>query len=81
MASITIRNLPDKTKEALRIHAAQSGVSLESYVRQILGKASSANGLESVSILDMAERCFGTKHGVDIELPKRSSKRQSVEFN
>ncbi|MCP4252322.1 MAG: hypothetical protein GY775_02740 [Candidatus Scalindua sp.] len=81
MASITIRNLPDKTKETLRIRAAQSGVSLESYVRQILRKASGANGLKPVSILDMAERCFGTRHGVDIELPKRSSKRQSVEFN
>ncbi len=81
MASITIRNLPDKTKETLRIHAAQSGVSLESYVRQILRKASGANGLKPVSILDMAERYFGPKHGVNIELPKRSSKRQSIEFN
>ncbi len=81
MASITIRGLPDKTKEALRIHAAECGVSLESYVRQILKKASSANGLEPVSILDMAKKYFGTKHGVDIELPERSSKRQLIEFN
>ncbi len=81
MASITVRNLPDKTKEALRIHAAQCGVSLESYVRQILKKASSANSLKPVSILDMAEKFFGAKHGVDIELPERSSERQPVEFN
>ncbi len=81
MASITIRNLPDKTKETLRMHAAQSGISLEAYVSQILRKASGANGLKSVSILDMAERCFGTKHGVDIELQKQSSKRQYIEFN
>ncbi|MDR4505156.1 MAG: hypothetical protein MRK01_10250 [Candidatus Scalindua sp.] len=81
MASITIRNLSDKTKEALRIHAAQSGVSLESYVRQILRKASCANGLKPVNILDMAEKYFGSKHGVDIELPERSSKRQHIEFN
>ena len=81
MASITIRNLPDKTKEALRIHAAQCGVSLEAYVRQILKKASCANGLKSVSILDMAEKYFGFKHGIDVELPERSSKRQPIEFN
>ena len=81
MASITIRNLSDKTKEALRIHAAQSGVSLESYVRQILRKASGANGLKPVSILDMAEKYFGSKNGVDIELPERSSERQFIEFN
>lgn len=81
MASITIRNLPDKTKEALRIHAAQCGVSLEAYVRQILKKASRANGLKPVSILDIAEKCFGSRHGIDIELPERSSKRQPIEFN
>ncbi len=81
MASITIRNLPDKTKEALRILAAQSGVSLESYVRQILRKASGADGLKPISILDMAEKYFGSKHGVDIKLPDRSSERQHIEFN
>ncbi|WP_304053132.1 hypothetical protein [Nitrosomonas communis] len=32
MANITIRDLPDKTKEILRIHAVQAGVSLEAYV-------------------------------------------------
>jgi plasmid stability protein len=81
MASITIRDLPDKTKEVLRVRAAQCGVSLESYVRQMLNKASSANGLKPISILDMAEKYFGSKHGVDIELPKRSSGRQPTEFN
>ncbi len=81
MASITIRDLPDKTKEALRVHAAQCGVSLEAYVRQVLKKASTANGLKAVSILDMADKYFGSKHGIDIELPKRSSKRQMVEYN
>ncbi len=81
MASITIRNLPDKTKETLRIHATQCGVSLESYVRHILKRASSADGLEPVCILDMAEKNFGIRHGIDIELPERSSKRQPVELN
>ncbi len=81
MASITIRNLPDKTKEELRIHAAQCGVSLESYVRQILKKASSANGLKPVNILDMAEKYFGSKYGVDIKLPKRSSERKPIKFD
>ena len=81
MASITIRDLPDKTKEALRIHAAQSGLSLESYVRQVLREASQTDRLKSVSILDLAEKHFGPKHGVDIELPERNSQRKPVDFD
>ncbi|MDP8245939.1 MAG: hypothetical protein P9L94_17790 [Candidatus Hinthialibacter antarcticus] len=81
MASITIRDLPDQTKEALRVHAAQSGLSLESYVRQVLREASQANRLKPVSILDLAEKHFGAKRGVNVELPKRKSQRKPVDFD
>ena len=40
MAVLTVRNLPDQTKEALRVKVAKSGVSLEKYVRRVLQKAS-----------------------------------------
>ncbi|WP_375636381.1 bifunctional phosphopantothenoylcysteine decarboxylase/phosphopantothenate--cysteine ligase CoaBC [Bartonella sp. AP152HLJHH] len=36
MASITIRNLSPETKEALRIRAAQNGISMEEEVRRLL---------------------------------------------
>ncbi|UNF37118.1 bifunctional phosphopantothenoylcysteine decarboxylase/phosphopantothenate--cysteine ligase CoaBC [Bartonella krasnovii] len=36
MASITIRNLSPKTKEALRIRAAQNGISMEEEARRLL---------------------------------------------
>jgi len=81
MANITIRDLPDKTKEMLRIHAAQAGVSLEAYVRHILQKASISNTFEPVNILDTAEKYFGPEKGIELELPDRSSKRQHVDFN
>ena len=81
MANITIRDLPDKTKEALRVHAAQSGVSLEGYARHILQMAAGSNSFKSVDILDVAKKYFGAKHGLNIEHPKRHSKRQHVDFN
>ena len=81
MASITIRDLPDKTKELLRMHAAQAGVSLEAYVRHILQKASLANEFKSADITQIAEKYFGAKHGVEIDLPVRGTKRQTIDFD
>ncbi|MEM7464735.1 MAG: bifunctional phosphopantothenoylcysteine decarboxylase/phosphopantothenate--cysteine ligase CoaBC [Pseudomonadota bacterium] len=49
MASITIRNLDDETKQALRERAAQNGRSMEQEVRCLLDDAVSANQ-DSVSI-------------------------------
>lgn len=80
MANITIRDLPDKTKETLRVHAAQAGISLEAYTRHILQKASRSGKFKPVSILEVADRYFGPKHGIEIELPKRGSKRRPVDF-
>jgi plasmid stability protein len=39
MASLTIRNLDEETKRALRIRAAQHGVSMEEEARRILKAA------------------------------------------
>ena len=77
MASVTIRNLPDRSKEYLRVQAAKSGISLEAYVRQILEEASGIETDKNVNIFELAQRYFGSKGGVDLELPKRSSHRGS----
>jgi len=81
MANITIRDLPDQTKEILRVQAAQSGISLEAYARYILQTVSASQNLVQPSILDLAGKYFGTKHGIDLSLPERSSKRGQVEFD
>ena len=81
MANITVRDLPDKTKETLRVHAAQAGISLEAYARYILQTASSSDDFKSVNILKISEKYFGAKEGVELELPERNSKRQSVDFD
>ncbi len=81
MANITVRDLPDKTKETLRVHAAQAGISLEAYARYILQTASSSDDFKSVNILKISEKYFGAKEGVELELPKRGSKRQAADFD
>jgi len=78
MGSITIRKLPDQSKESLRVQAAKSGLSLEAYVRQILEEASGLESGKKVNILELAQSNFGSQGGVDLELPKRSSHRGSI---
>ncbi len=43
MASITVRNLSDESKERLRARAKSAGVSLESLARSILDQAAQAS--------------------------------------
>lgn len=81
MANITIRDLPDNVKEALRIHAAQSGISLEAYARHILQTASSSSDFKPADILSIADKYFGSKQGLDLVLPERHSERNQVDFD
>jgi plasmid stability protein len=77
MGSITIRNLPDQSKESLRVQAAKSGMSLEAYVRKILEEASGLESDKKINILELAQGYFGSQGGLDLELPKRGSHRGS----
>lgn len=80
MANITIRDLPDRTREALRIQAAQAGISLEAHARHILQLASEVRQKKTRNILEIADRCFGSDHGINLVLPERSSNRQDINF-
>lgn len=77
MGSITIRNLPDQSKEILRVQAAKRGISLEAYVRKILEEASGLEPDKKINIFDLAQDYFGSQGGVNLELPKRGSHRSS----
>ncbi len=81
MANITIRDLPDKTKEILRVQAAQSGISLEAHARLILQQASSVKTFTPINILNLAEQYFGPENGIDLKMPKRGSTRKPVAFS
>ena len=78
MANITIRDLPDITKEVLRVQAAKSGISLEAYARYILQTVSSSDRFIQKDILSLADKYFGKEKGVDLDLPERSSAREDV---
>ena len=80
MASITVRELPNQTKEKLRVQAAQSGVSLEAYVRQVLLRASAEGGTPGPDVASLARKYFGPEHGVELDLPSRGSGRPPIDF-
>lgn len=76
MASITIRNLDERTKSQLRIRAAQNDRSMEEEVRSIL-RAALAN--KPPKLNDLAEairKRFGPVGGIDLELPPREELRK-----
>jgi len=80
MANVNVRGLSDKTKEALRVRAAKAGMSLEAYARRALTKASMGDGDEPKPVVDLAEKYFGARRGVELDLPPRSTQRESVEL-
>ncbi len=80
MKTLTIRNLPEQAKHDLRVQAAQAGLSLEAHVRGILQRASAEAFQPQADILRIADKHFGPRRGVDLELPGRGSKRESVRF-
>ncbi|MCC5866441.1 MAG: hypothetical protein JJU31_15060 [Wenzhouxiangella sp.] len=81
MANINVRGLSDKTKEALRVRAAQAGMSLEAYARRALTMASQGVGEEPKAIVSLASQYFGPAHGVELDLPDRSTQRKAVDFS
>jgi len=81
MANITIRDLPDKTKEILRDQATVCGMSLEAYARHILQKASQAEEQKTENILSLSKKYFGSEFGIDLTLPERDTKREIPNFS
>jgi plasmid stability protein len=67
MASLSVRKIDDDVYERLRVRAAEHGTSMEEEVRQILRRAVAA----PPRLGELALRCFGPAHGVDLELPAR----------
>ena len=81
MANINVRGLSDRTKEALRVRAAQAGMSLEAFARRTLQKAVVNEGEEPPSIVDVAARYFGAESGIELTAPGRATRRKPVEFS
>lgn len=71
MPSLLIRDV-DKTLHArLKERAAAHHRSLEEEVRDLLRVAIAGHPQEE-NVVDLARRLFGTKHGVDLDIPPRA---------
>jgi plasmid stability protein len=80
MASITIRNLDDRVKKALRVRAAENGRSLEAEARDVLTRNALAKPAKAMTGLDIFKpiRDVVEKYGgFELELPPRTPMRES----
>jgi antitoxin FitA len=78
MATLTIRQLDDKTKSKLRVRAAQHGRSMEQEAREILRSALRTSPAARENLGKAILERFAPLGGVDLELPRRDPIRQTV---
>jgi len=71
MASITIRQLEETTKQKLRMRAARHGRSMEQEAREILKFALSQPMAQSKDLVEAIRRRFAKYGGVELNIPPR----------
>ena len=77
MASLSVRQLDDSTVTALRVRAAEHGVSMEEEARRIL-----RNAVVAPSRLgDLAVDLFSPYAGEKLALPARESSDEPLDFS
>ena len=76
MASLTIRNLDERTKSRLRVRAATHDRSMEEEARQILRTVLTEESVKSRDLASLIEARFKPLGGVELELPDREPIRQ-----
>ncbi len=84
MATLTIRNLDEETKKALRFRAARHGVSMEQEARIILRaavEAEAADRSSQESFYDSVRKLVDKYGCFDIELPPREPMREPPAFD
>ncbi len=81
MASITIRNLDDETKERLRVRAAHRRRSMEEEARSILREALDAEMTLPRNLAKLINDRFAALGGVDLEIPVREPMRDPPQPN
>ena len=80
MATITIRQLDEKTKTRLRVRAAHHGRSMEEEAREILRSALTTSSPVKGNLAETIHRRFAAFGGLELELPRRDAMRQVPEF-
>ena len=76
MASITVRNLDERTKARLRVRAAQHGRSMEEEARTLLRAALSEDIVGEGNLADAIRARFRGLGGVELRLPAREPMRE-----
>ena len=76
MASITIRNLDDQTKDRLRVRAAHRRRSMEEEARNILREALARDSAAPANLAKAIAVRFQPLGGVELELPVREGMRE-----
>jgi plasmid stability protein len=76
MASITIRNLDDQTKERLRVRAARQKRSMEDEARNILRAALAKDATATRDLAQAIRERFEPLGGVELSLPAREPMRE-----
>ncbi len=80
MATLTIRQLDEKTKARLRVQAAHHGRSMEQEAREILRSALSGARPAKRNLAEIIRQRFAAFGGVELELPRRDAAREPAEF-
>ena len=75
MATLTIRQLDDRTKARLRIRAAHHGRSMEEEAREILRSALTTSSPVKGNLAENIRRRFAAFGGLELELPRREAVR------
>jgi len=81
MATLTIRQLDERTKARLRVRAAHHGRSMEEEAREILRSAVNRTGPEEDSLAEAIRRKFAALGGVELQIPKREPIREPPDFS
>lgn len=81
MASITIRNLDDETKERLRVRAAHRRRSMEEEARNILREALAEETTLPRNLATAVHARFAALGGVDLNIPVREPMREPPQPN
>jgi plasmid stability protein len=79
MASITIRELDENTKERLRVRAARHKRSMEEEARSILRAAVAEDETAAPNLAEAVRRRFRPFRGVELRLPEREAMREPTE--
>ena len=80
MATLTIRQLDEKTKTRLRVRAAHNGRSMEEEAREILRSALRASPAVTENLSEAIRKRFAEFGGLELTLPRRDLIREAPKF-